>query len=274
MNMRFNRKYDLPKGSLLLLMLSLNMKLNTLSRCALTTLLTAFTAFTTANIAQAGDRRFTYVYETTTSAKGSFELETWATWKTNNGFDQFEFRHEFEYAVTDRLQLGLYLPVWTADEEGRSRFKNVALEAIYSLSNPNTDFLGSALYGEVKVGERLFVLEGKLLLQKNFGPLMIAWNGIIEAEWEGPGLNEKTGVLGQSLGVSWQFSPSFSVGAEAVHEVEFADWSEAGEHVVYAGPNVSFRGKKWFATLTSLFQVTDIEEEADVQTRLIFGIHF
>ena len=65
---------------------------------------------------EAGSRRFAYSYETTTMAKGAMELESWLTWKTNQasepGLETFDMRHEFEYGVTDRLQLAFYFADW------------------------------------------------------------------------------------------------------------------------------------------------------------------
>jgi hypothetical protein len=59
-----------------------------------------------------------------------------------------------------------------------------------------------------------------------------------------------------------------------VHEVEFEDWSTAGDHVFHAGPNVSYRNKAFFATATALFQLGDVAGEPDTQVRLILGIDF
>jgi hypothetical protein len=229
----------------------------------------------------AGDRRFTYTYEATTSPKGTVEFEQWITWKAKRGdggnSNQFDFRHELEIGLTDRLQLGLYLSDWSIKESGghtEADWKNVGIEVIYNLSNPTTDFIGSALYGEVKIGDEAFVLEGKLILQKNFGPWIIAYNAIVEAEWEGSSYDEEVGVFEQTLGISYQVSPKFSIGAELLHEVEFENWEEQGENAVYVGPNASFRFGRAFATATVLFQATGIADESDVQTRLIFGIDF
>jgi hypothetical protein len=229
----------------------------------------------------AGERRFTYTYEATTAPVGTVEFEQWVTWKARRGTggnaNQFDFRHELEFALTDRLQLGLYLSDWSVTHRnGRTDadWKNVGVEAIWNLTNPTTDWLGSALYGEVKLGDELFVLEGKLILQKNFGPWIVAYNATLEAEWEGPGYDEEVGEFKQSAGVSYQISPRLTVGAEAFHEVEFEDWRHTGEHAFYVGPNVSVRSGAWFATATVLFQTTGIDSEPDVQSRLIFGFHF
>lgn len=231
----------------------------------------------------ATERRFTYVYEATTVPKGVVELETWVTWRTRHngdgsGGDRFDFRHELEFGVTDRLQVAIYGADWritdNADNKRHVRYRDTAVEVIYALTNPTTDWLGSAIYGEVKVGDRFLELEGKMILQKNFGPWVVAYNATIEAEYEGAHLDEETGVFEQSLGVSYQVAPQFTVGAEVVHEVEFPNWEEAEDPVVYAGPNFSFRQGNVFATITPLIQLTDVRSEPEFQTRLIFGVHF
>lgn len=232
--------------------------------------------------APAGERRFTYSYEATTHPVGSVEYEQWVTWKTHKhddpGFDRIEFRHELEFGITENLQLGLYLSDWRI-QNGRSvddgvEWRNAAVEFIYNLTDPVTEPIGSALYGEFKFGDELLELEAKIILQKNFGKWVFAWNGTIEAEWEGEHFDEDNGVFEQTLGASYQFSPSLLVGFEALHEIEYEDWSQWGDHAVYLGPNMSYRAQDWWITVTPLFQVTDVDSESDFQLRLIFGFDF
>lgn len=242
--------------------------------------------FTSTFTANAIERRFAFTYETVTQPKGVLELENWVTWrhqdvKGSKDSDVFRFRHEIEYGITDRLQLGVYLFDWQYDDQdsegNKARWQASGLELIYSLTNPTTDFIGSAIYGEVLVGEHSLELEGKLLLQKNFGPLRVAYNLVLEAEWEGDkfgDFEERNGEFKQTLGVSYDLSKSFSIGAEVVHEIGLPDWSEAGDSVVYAGPNASVRFGKMFVTATALFQVTDVADEPDSQVRLLTGFDF
>jgi hypothetical protein len=232
----------------------------------------------------AGERRFTYLYEATTHAKGEWEFEQWVTWKTSKendrDFDRFDFRTELEYGVTDSFQLGIYLSDWRYESnvpegENHGKWRNAALEGIWNLSNPTTDPIGVALYAEVEVGDELFELEGKLILQKNFGKFTLAYNAVIEAEWEGAHYEVDNGELEQTLGMSYQFSPRFLAGFELLHEVSIPDWAGArGKGVLYMGPNFSYRTKSWWATLTPLFQVSDVEDEPDFQMRLIVGFPF
>ncbi len=233
--------------------------------------------------AEAGARRFTYVYEATTAAPGTVEGETWVTWKTSpeeeRRFNAVDFRHEIEFGITEHFQAAIYVADWGyredpgANEHGFS-YQDSAIELIYNLTNPTTDLLGSALYGEIRGGPEELELESKIILQKNLGRFVLAYNGTLEAKWEGGHLEEKGGEFSQSLGVSYEISPTWLVGGELLHEIDLPDWSEAEDSVVYAGPNVSYRRGNWWATATSLAQLTNIKSEVDFQTRLIFGFSF
>src|SRR5215207_378707 len=218
---------------------------------------------------EAGQRRFTFVYESTTSPQGEIEFENWVTWKNGHSSgNKVEFRHEIEYGITDRLQGALYVADWEVNdakaggEEGaHPKFQDTAVELIYSLSNPVKDILGSALYGEFKIGPTHVELESRIILQKNFGRVIVAYNAILEAEWEGEGVgvyDEQKGVFEQTFGLSYEFNPHFLLGAELLHEIEFPEWSDASDSFVYIGPNASFRYSRFWLTTTLLLQVTRI----------------
>ncbi len=234
--------------------------------------------------AAASERRFTYVYEATTAPKGEWEFEHWVTWKTssadNRHFDRFDIRYELEYGVTDRFQLGFYLSDWRYEEDrlndvDRAKWRDVAIEGIFNLTNPVTDPLGLALYGEVKVGDEFVEVEGKVIAQKNIGPFVLAYNFVVESEWEGDDYEIDNGKIEQTAGISYQFSPRVLVGIEMLHEIDVPDWSGGqGSDVLYIGPNFSYRAERWWVTLTPLFQVSSLSGEPDFETRLIFGFSF
>ena len=234
-------------------------------------------------LARADERLFTFSYDVTTMAPGSWEYEQYITWKTDKDtddeFDRIDFRHEFEVGITEKFQLGFYISDWRYQDgksvaNDRAEWRNVAVEAILNLTSPVNDFLGLALYGEIKIGDELLALEAKLLVEKHMGPFVVIYNFIFEPEWEGEDFDEDKLELGNTFGVSYQISPQWSVGAELVHEIELADWNTWEDHVVYFGPNVAFRGKGWWVTITPMFQVTDVANEANFQTRLLLGIDF
>lgn len=223
--------------------------------------------------APAAERRFVYSYEAMTYVPGSVELENYVTWRDGDGNDRFDFRHEIEWGVTERLQLGFYLVDWRYYENEGAEYHDTAIEAIYNLTNPNTDFIGSSVYGEVKFAHEFLELESKLILQKNWGPVSLVYNATIEAEWEGDNLDERTGELAHSLGLSYMVSPQFAVGTELLTEVEFEDWGSAGEHALYLGPNASVRFERHWLTAAALWELTSTGEP-DFQLRAIWGIHF
>lgn len=239
------------------------------------------TALAISTFAQAGSRRFTYSYETTTMSKGAMELESWVTWKTDKAsdpdFERFDIRHEFEYGYSDRLQLAFYFADWryeeNATESGKTEFLDVAVEAIYNLTDPNTTPFGSALYGEVKGGDDFIELEAKFLLQKNIGQWMFVYNVGGEIEWENDYEDDEAELI-QSAGVSYQINPAWSVGAEVLHEIAVPDVDTIGDSAVYLGPNVAWRKDNFSIALSGLWQLTSLADEPDFQMRTIFAVDF
>ena len=240
-------------------------------------------SFVLAIPALAGSRRFTYVYEVTTSPAGDVEMENWVTWRTDKrddpGFDRVDFRHEFEFGITDKFQAAIYLADWNyhrGSSAGAPGFTldGSALELIYNLTNPVADPIGLAVYQEFQGGYRRFESESKLLAQKNFGKFVVAYNATLEAEWEGEGLEEREGEFQQSLGLSYEINPRLLFGAEFLHEIGFPDWSETESGKFFAGPNISIRRGNWWTTVTALGQITRDGGEPDLQVRTIFGFSF
>jgi len=226
-----------------------------------------------------GVRRFTFLYEANTSAPGSLELENWVTWRRATGpgrFDQVDFRHELEYGVTDKFQVSVYLADWLYEahpEHSGFVYSDSAIELIYNLTNPVVDPVGLSIYGELRAGDRLIELESKMIAQKNFGPLILAYNATLESVWVGDDLSEREGEFSQAFGASYEFSPRISAGVELLHELVFPEWRDNG-HIrnFFVGPNVSYRSGNWFVTVTALAQATDTEGEPDFQLRTIFGV--
>jgi hypothetical protein len=237
--------------------------------------LCAICALVLPSICLAGARHFTFIYEAPTSPAGSIESENWTTTRFSDGFTEANFRHEIEIGISEHFQASIYFANWdyTRRENRGAHYDSSSLELIYNLTNPVTDPIGISLYQEISGGPRAFESETKLIAQKNFGPLILAYNLTLEAEWEGESLREHNGEIQQAFGASYELSPRVSVGAEMLHEVLLPAWhSSEAENNFFIGPNVSYRGNRWFATVTALAQTTRTEGEADYQVRLIFGV--
>ncbi len=224
----------------------------------------------TTTFAFGGVRRFTFLYEANTSAQGSLELENWVTWQRATGqgrFDQVDFRHELEYGVTYKFQASIYIADWLYQNDGEHSgfaYSDSAIELIYNLTNPVVDPVGLSIYGELRAGDRLLELESKLIAQKNFGPLILAYNATLESVWEGNDLAEREGEFSQAFGGSYEISPRISVGLELLHEFVFPEWRDEQKiRNLFVGPNVSYRRRNWFVTITALVQATDTEDEPD-----------
>src|SRR5438094_1415640 len=224
----------------------------------------------------AGARHFTFLYEAPTSPPGSFEIENYATTRFSDGFTDAAFRHEIEIGITEHFQASIYLANWNytrSRENHGAHYDSSSLEVIHNLTNPVADPIGISLYQEISGGRRVFESESKLILQKNFGPLILAYNLTLEAEWGDEGLREHNGEIQQAIGASYEVSPRVSVGAEMLHEILLLAWhSSEAENNFFIGPNVSYRGNRWLATVTALAQTTHTEGEADYQVRVIFGV--
>lgn len=233
----------------------------------------------------ADNRPFTFTYDTYPMGKGQWEYEQWVTYRghtgEDSGFQRWDFRHEFEFGITDNFDLSFYVASWRwedTEEHTGTQFNSSSVEAIYYLMNPVTDSLGLALYGEVGVGQQEMEFEVKVLLQKDWGNWTAAYNFVVEHEVEGifdEDEDETEGVIGNTFGLAYSPAPSWSVGGELVIESIYPDWSEYEDTVIYAGPVISYTGgTNWWVTITPMIQLSDVDEQADYHVRMIAGITF
>jgi hypothetical protein len=239
--------------------------------------------FVVQSTSEATSRKSPWVYHSRTLMEGEVEYEQWVTFKTNKKndakYNEYRFRHELEWGVTDRFQLAVYVADWRIKQTSSGEkitFHDVAVEGVYQIQAPSIDQLGMALYGEVKFGSEFLELEGKWILEWEFEQVSVLYNLTLEAEWEGSNLDEKKGKVENALSITYQPSPSTTLGVQAVWEKEFPEMNAQiiGEDVVSIGPSVSWQNSDWWFTFSPLFQVTNIDSEPDLQVRLLFGFDF
>lgn len=188
--------------------------------------------------ADAGESLFGKVYVTDLLPKGGKEIEQWMTWRTKKAGGHFaliEGRTAFEYGVTDDFQTAVYANyAWSrafhngvdgasappetfagvrfgSDSHWHSgKFVGVSLEGIYRILSPYIHPIGVALYLEPTFGKRLFEVENRLILQKNFldDRLVIASNisVILEAR-RLPGDPEEVGYASRT---HWDHETDFN----------------------------------------------------------------
>jgi hypothetical protein len=243
------------------------------------------------SLAWADPRPFTFVSDAYSVGKGGWEIEQWVTYKghTNedSGFAHFDFRTEFEFGLADNFDLAIYMPQWSyedSDSRSGTHFDGGAIEGVFYFTNPVKDFVGLALYGEINISDDELEFENKLIVQKDIGKWVFAYNLVLETELEHVfDKDEETeveGVIENTFGVSYALSRGWLLGAELIVSSEFEDWDDYITTTVYAGPNVSYQGGHfgksgtWWVTVTPTFQLTDEEDDPDFQVRAIFGISF
>jgi hypothetical protein len=210
---------------------------------------------------------FTYNYET--NAEGEGEIETYidlvpVKGVTNAGNTQTvllsQFQEEFEYGITNRLELGLYVtfapppsgfaqngsvPSLTEANGSKQRLR-------YRLFDEGVLPVDIGLYGEVTENENEIELEAKVILQKRVGHLAIAANLVTEREFYFTGQADQ--ILDPSAGFWFQVTPVFQPGFEWWMYKEWTNQAPPGgafnlDLQQYAGPTVLLNlGRVWWTT--------------------------
>ena len=258
----------------------------------------------------ADENYFGYTYGSETLPKGHSEVYQWVTSRTGKAdgtYRALDLQTEIEHGFTDRLQGSLYLNAIQHDisqvsnfsDRDQFRFNGFQAALKYSLKSPYKDGYGLAVYLEpgykrysAKSGDRedIFFLEPKLIVQKNFLDGTLIWAANLSGEFEREhNLEEQKWEseleLQFSTGLSYRFAPHWFAGVEALATSAFERMhlDELGEYGIFAGPNLHYAAKKWWATLTVLPQLSgwpetkgnrDLEHFEKLQVRLKVGINF
>jgi len=237
-------------------------------------------------LVSADPRPFTFTYDAYPIGKGAAEYEQSVTFNAHkgseHGFNQFEFLHELEYGISDNLDLGLYFLRWKYEDSSENsgiQYDGGAVEFIYTILNPAKDHWGLALYAEFAVAENELEFEQKVIVQKDIGKWIFAYNLILETEiagvFDSNKENEVEGVIGHAFGVTKAVAREWFVGGELLVESKFLDWSNYENTTAYLGPTISYQGgNHWWATVTPAYQITSEDEEPDWKIRLIAGWEF
>src|SRR5262249_59600245 len=142
-------------------------------------------------VARANDRHFSYTYESAVLAPGEKELEVWTTYRNgrDNRYTRFDERLEFEIGLVPGLQTSFYLNLSGIGQEVNKELQkstelSVSNEWKWRLLDSSADPIGLALYFEITGATDELELEGKIIVDKRIGPLLIAANFVAEHEWE------------------------------------------------------------------------------------------
>src|SRR5690349_13217624 len=186
----------------------------------------------------ATERYFTYTYEPEVFPQGAAEFEQWVTFAAGRDkevnqedYRRWEFREEFEYGVTDRYSVSLYLNTQEEDffkptqkdHFSQFAFEGVSLENRYMVLNPAEHVVGLTLYLEPRYSGDQAEVEEKIILGQRCGNWKWALNLTHATEWL-DNLHTTAGEVEASLGLARDLNPHWSVGVELRDHNELPDY--------------------------------------------------
>jgi hypothetical protein len=208
---------------------------------------------------------FTYSYSTL--GEGEVEIEQYGDFiplralNAGSGAPQWygatQFQTEFEYGISDRLELGLYVsyvptPSGVAFAAQTTEANGVKQRLRLRLAEEGEWPVDVALYGELVENEREIEIEAKIILQKRIEKLRILLN--LWGEREYYFVDHRDWVINPTMGVSYQVTPSIFPGVEGWMRVEWPDPAVNPRPfnlgpVGYVGPTFSVNfGRFWWTT--------------------------
>ena len=247
--------------------------------------------------AHATERHFGFTYESSVLNPGTAEIEPWTTVRGGRAdyYSETDARIGFDYGIAKNLEGEFFWNFSTIAEDivlpsplpqktrlNDSEFDSFSLDLRYKLSDPVADALGSALYLEGTLGPLLTSVEGRVILDKQIGSLLLAANlvgdGIEHLELRSVSDVELSAEAAAGYFVTPTFVPSLEIRSE--NGVS----KQLDRSVLYFGPSVSVMTEGWWATLAVEPQITafkgatpghdfDLDQNERLQARLLFGFH-
>jgi hypothetical protein len=252
--------------------------------------------------ASAMERFFTYTYEPETMPAGVFEYEQWITSRLlrnstvgQDNYNRWEFRHEFEYGVSDNYTLSFYInesltnfrEPGTHQHVSELAWDGISLENRYMVLNPADHAVGLALYLEPRVSDTGAEIEERIILGQRHGDWKWALNLTHATEWADR-FRKREGEVELSFGLTRHLGNDWSVGIEARDHNELPEYEKWENTALYLGPVVTYRRERWWATLTVMPQIFganfadnadgdhhfELEGHERLNIRLMAGISF
>jgi hypothetical protein len=217
---------------------------------------------------------FTYPYETL--AEDELEIEQYVDLTTVRAIpvatgepawlNIYRLQTEFEYGITDRLELGLYVQLVPTPSDAWNSAptfpggNGIKQRLRLRLAEEGEWPVDVALYGEVSELDSEIELEAKVLLQKRFGHARAMINLWVEREFYYDG--RKDWVFQPTAGLTYEVTPTFHPGVEYWMRAEIPDdappqkvFNDGPHH--YIGPAVMLSfGKLWWTT-AGYFRMND-----------------
>ena len=242
----------------------------------------------------ASERHFAFNYESSVLDPGSAELEPWTTVLAGRAsyYSETDARLGFAFGIAKNLQGEFFWNLSSVAEDlvvpgatQRTRLNDTELDSFslnlkYKLSDSVADALGSALFVEGTVGPLVASVEGRVILDKQIGSLLLAANlvgdGIEHLELRSSSEVALAAVLSAGYFVTPTIVPALEIRSQNMIPRQLTS------SVLYFGPSVSVVTAGWWATLALEPQIAalkgataghayDLDENERLQARLLFG---
>ena len=192
---------------------------------------------------------------------------------------------------TKNIVIDAYIP---GDNKYGPRVSGVGTEFKYMFLSPAKDDFGLAGYLDLGynwldphsgLGKTSYTVEMQLIAQKYFMEGQLVWVGnlgiestyahrnelsaartaSLPADFDWPAHNEMEVELKAGTGLTYRFAPNWSVGAEALYEIEYETVVGPERWSLFAGPNIHYGGEKFWATVTWFPQIKGYGRPKDAQ---------
>jgi hypothetical protein len=164
--------------------------------------------------------------------------------------------------MNDKFDFSIYQN-FEQPADGAFQYSGYKLRARYKFGEKNQYLMDPLLYFEYK-GKPDFtkhVLEGKLILAKDYGSFNYAINPVFEIEYED---GEQEHEFKYNAGSCYKINKLLSIGLEI----------KGGKNGHYLGPVISHGKDTFWVALGSAFAITEIiNNKPEFMLRMILGIH-
>ena len=136
----------------------------------------------------------------------------------------------------------------------------------WKLSDPIDNLVGSALYSEIGWKGDEIELETKLILDKQFGKNLLAFNLVAEIEEEIERENGNTRLELDRYPVEFDFaymrnfSKNLGIGFELINHNDISKHNGWENSIWFAGPTFNYRSNKWYLIANFLPQLGNIHK--------------
>ncbi len=211
-------------------------------------------------------RAFPLTWDSATLAKDAREVQSWLTagyGRADTSYTRFGLRMQLAQGLTDRVDtmFGLDLDLESSGLDTRAFDARASNTWRLSLLK-STDAVGFSVLGRLALGVDLGELEVRIVVDKQLGPVWLAFNASLSRSqfWAG-----RTGIdtrLEQTLAVRYQVQGPFSAGLEVRSREAFQRAAYQGTGWS-GGPTFTFAQERWWFALGLYAQVAADKAPAD-----------